>query len=228
MRVKENHDRYILTEDDNIFSPNFLEFVNGGLERYKDDKSIFAICGYRHFYSVKYGDNNYYLQNADFSAWGYGTWFDRREEMERIGTNKYFRRHLLNPFVACAVLYRGINQLHSLYAASKPSRGTTKPLNFPDGYVSVYMYLRGMYCVMPVVSKVRNNGFDGSGLSGYTTSELEIQHREQQIDGSDRFVYQGEDKFISHNRRVYRVENYGNKLILRSYFSRLRKFLFRQ
>lgn len=58
-----NVDRYIFSEDDNIFSPNFLEFINKGLEKYKNDSSVLAICGYSHPYPIKYSDNNYFMQN---------------------------------------------------------------------------------------------------------------------------------------------------------------------
>ena len=70
--VFKEHDRYIFSEDDNHFSPNFLEFMNKGFEMFKDNKSVIAINGYRHFYDLKFADNNYFFQTIDFSAWGYG------------------------------------------------------------------------------------------------------------------------------------------------------------
>ena len=44
--VYEQHDRIIISEDDNIFSTDFLNFVNKGLEKYKDRNDIFSISGY--------------------------------------------------------------------------------------------------------------------------------------------------------------------------------------
>ena len=50
--VSKDHDSYIFTEDDNVFSPNFLLFVNQGLEKYKNDAKCLAVCGYN-YYGVK-------------------------------------------------------------------------------------------------------------------------------------------------------------------------------
>ncbi len=36
---------FIFTEDDNEFSPCFLDYMNQNLRLYKDDQSIFRICG---------------------------------------------------------------------------------------------------------------------------------------------------------------------------------------
>ena len=44
--IYERYDRMILTEDDNEFSPNFLEYINKGLVQYKNNPNVFAICGY--------------------------------------------------------------------------------------------------------------------------------------------------------------------------------------
>ena len=63
-------DRYIFSEDDNVFSPNFLEYINKGLEIYKNDPSVLAICGYSHPYKFKFADNNFFFHQTDFSAWG--------------------------------------------------------------------------------------------------------------------------------------------------------------
>ena len=39
------YEAYIYTEDDNEFSPNFLEYINWALVTFKNDKSINSICG---------------------------------------------------------------------------------------------------------------------------------------------------------------------------------------
>ena len=44
-QVRCDYDRYILSEDDNEFAPNFLEYMNVGLEKYKDDPNVLRICG---------------------------------------------------------------------------------------------------------------------------------------------------------------------------------------
>ena len=92
--VSTYYDRWIFSEDDNVFSPNFLVYINKGLEKFKNDKSVFAINGYRHFYNVKFKENTFFRQNIDFSAWGYGIWKDRYEQMTHNMTREYLRKCL--------------------------------------------------------------------------------------------------------------------------------------
>ena len=78
--ISRFYDRYIVSEDDNIFSPGFLDFLNGALERYKTDKSVLAVCGYSLYVNndlINTDDYNCFRNKSYFSAWGYGTWFDR-------------------------------------------------------------------------------------------------------------------------------------------------------
>lgn len=206
--IFEKYDRMILSEDDNVFSPNFLEFINKGLIRFENDKSIFAICGYRHFYNIKFDENNFFFQNADMSAWGYGIWRDRHRELVSKGTSRYFRKKLFNPITFFSIWRRGGNQLISFFIAANKKRDKDI-LSFPDGIMSIYMYLNRMYCVMPTVSKVRNTGFDGSGDSVFINDEIQKKHDFQEIDTESHFTYRGEDYFIKHNKCVFRKENYG-------------------
>ena len=43
------YDRYIFSEDDNEFSPCFLDFVNKGLEIYKDNRKVLSVCGFNQY-----------------------------------------------------------------------------------------------------------------------------------------------------------------------------------
>ena len=88
----KTYDRIIVSEDDNIFSPNFLVFMDKGLEKFENDSSVFALNGYRHFYPVKFDDNTFFRQNVDFSAWGYGILKSQFQKYVEKITPDYFRR----------------------------------------------------------------------------------------------------------------------------------------
>jgi len=45
--VEKMYDRCIFSEDDNEFAPNFLEYMNEGLIRFKDNPIVLRICGSR-------------------------------------------------------------------------------------------------------------------------------------------------------------------------------------
>ena len=44
--VMQKYDRYILTEDDNEFSPCFLQYMNKALTKFYEDDDIFLVCGF--------------------------------------------------------------------------------------------------------------------------------------------------------------------------------------
>lgn len=50
--IFNNYEKLILFEDDNVFSPNFLEYMNDGLEFHKDEERIFSISGYNYMITI--------------------------------------------------------------------------------------------------------------------------------------------------------------------------------
>ncbi|WP_044208206.1 glycosyltransferase [Flammeovirga sp. OC4] len=73
-KVFEDYDKVIVVEDDLITSQNFLDFMNQGLEYYKDSENIFSISGYS--FDLKTLNNlkeDYYF-GVRSSSWGWGTW----------------------------------------------------------------------------------------------------------------------------------------------------------
>ena len=203
--LPDTFDRYIFSEDDNIFSPNFLEYINKGLEMFKNDTSILAICGYCHPYDIKVTDNNYFMQNVDFSAWGYGMWKNRDEICRAALVPKYYRKKMFSLFNIYKLKNNGLNRL--LYAF-KCAYGLKK-IPSSDNTLSVYMALEDMNVVMPVVTKVRNTGWDGSGIHCHDAGELKTIHFNQKIDKSRHFDFIGDGKCnYDDNRKVFVKSSY--------------------
>lgn len=154
--VLERYDVLIFSEDDNVFSPDFLDFTNQGLEVYKNRKDILSITGYQ--YPVSLPQN--YIQDvylySGFSAWGYGTWKDKWnsidwniEELRIFLNNKTLVNKLLSK-----------NLIKGLDRIVKTGKITS------DTYIAYYQIMNNMYSVFPVISRVRNNGHDGTGIHG--------------------------------------------------------------
>jgi hypothetical protein len=59
----EKYDRIIFSEDDNEFSPNFLEFINKGLNKFEKNANIFAICGYNYPINIQSSNDYYFCQS---------------------------------------------------------------------------------------------------------------------------------------------------------------------
>jgi hypothetical protein len=201
-QVLTQYDRFIMSEDDNVFSPNFLVFMNKGLEKFKDDKSVFAINGYRHFYPVKMEKNTFLRQNIEFSAWGYGIWRDRVKNMPPYD---YFA----NSFT-----------LKKFFDVKK-DMGCRRALNYWDFCFkpikawfdvpwSIYAYLENMDIIMPSeVSLVRNIGWDGSGEHCAGMDDIAQRHLTQKISEKTDFVFEGTGReFYAENRAIYRKYSY--------------------
>ena len=157
------YDRYIFTEDDNEFSPNFLEYVNWGLETFKDDQSIFGICSCK---DIDTNDikNSAYKLNTVFNAWGYGSWFDRYRKITQLEDHS-FLLDVVKKANITAVFKKKVYRYSSLL--NQVSLNTF----YFDMLVSL-LPDREKWCVFPKINKVRNWGWDGSGTHGDSPEAL--------------------------------------------------------
>lgn len=209
----EHYESLILSEDDNVFSPNFLMYMNRGLTLFENDMSVLAINGYCHPYRFQFADNNHFRHNVDFSAWGYGIWRNRIYDCEQEINNDLFRsslslRNLLN--LKSAGWNRLLEYLNCIKCDYCGER-----IRLIDNVLSVYMRVKGMTVIMPRVSKVRNEGWDSTGNSfqdGMLEKHRKVsaQHNEQSIDTEKDFEYTGNSwNYFNENNKVAVKESDG-------------------
>lgn len=156
--VKKKYDRYICSEDDEEFSPNYLQYMNECLTRFKDNENVVAICGYNTpmcDYEKKLAN---YCKNA-FPIHGYNAhasalWFDKIP-------NVVTKDQLLKSF---RLAFKAIWQNHAI-AVRNAIVLRDKESQLPDMGRELYCAFNNKYCIFPRVSKVRNWGFDGSGVN---------------------------------------------------------------
>lgn len=208
--IISHYDRYIFSEDDNVFSPNFLIYINACLEKFEENMDIFAICGYTHPYEIRTGDNNYFLQNIDFSAWGYAIWTNRVLEYQLKISKNYFRSKMLNPLNIFKMYRNGFNRLaDALILAFGKSE-----ITYTDNVLSVYMALENMHVVMPVVSKVRNEGWDGTGQNCKEAGYIAESHMLRKIDTAADFELKGNGmNFYDENHNSFVKHSYARKTL---------------
>jgi glycosyltransferase involved in cell wall biosynthesis len=162
--VLQRYDCYIFTEDDNEFAPNFLEYVNWGLREFKDDKTIFAICGCKDIDTTDI-NNNVYKLNTLFNAWGYGIWIDRYKHLKEVA-NLDFMRGVIENASMFDVFSKRVCSLASI--ASQLAMKTV------HGDFSVSLLpANSKWCIFPSVNKVRNWGWDGTGTHGGSEESLQ-------------------------------------------------------
>ncbi len=171
LSIYEKYDCQIFMEDDNVVSPMFLSFINDGLSRFKDEPSVFAICGYTLNISIpKDYEYDVYFMNH-ISANGWATWKDKYL--------KYLDEYRTPDFNG--IVYRSYSK-YLQKVAFNLKRMTRQGLSWGDTKISYYMYEKKMLCTYPCKSLVLNTGWDGSGEhcgNNDRFMEQEINEKEQ-------------------------------------------------
>ena len=203
--IIRDYDRWIISEDDNVFSPGFLDFMNEALERFKDDDTVFSVCGYRFFYNLRFKDNNFFRQNTDFNGFGCGFWRDKYASVKKLEVD-YLRRIVYNPFKV--LKYWRVSNKQVAHLASFSRKANFKK---QDNFDTLYMIDRGMNQIMPSKSLVRNIGWDESGIHCIGFGKDTVQKfLSQEIDESPTFEGlkgTGWEYFIE-NQQVIRDEDF--------------------
>lgn len=198
--VLKEHDQYIFTEDDNVFAPGFLEFMNYNLQLYKSDKSVFAVSGY--MYPLDLSEfHPKILKLEHFSAWGYGTWKDRREYVLEVQNSPSLKNIIINDEKTWSYCHkkRPILLTHLLgMERGMPILG--------DSLYSIIQIYNNWFTVFPSKSLVRNCGWDGSGTHGGVVKK----YLKQPIDTSvqiDEYIIATEEDNLRINDKIYSFQN---------------------
>ena len=145
----------IVLEDDLVFSTNFLAFMNEGLDRYENEKKVFSICGYTNKVKIPkdYPYDAYFCTRS--SSWGWATWKDRWEtvDWELKDWNRYSR-------MARAFNKWGGSDCFRMLRSVKEGWGNSWAIRF-----CFAEFLQKKLSLFPVISKVKNDGFDGTGTN---------------------------------------------------------------
>lgn len=203
--VKKISDRYILSEDDNEFSPNFLEYINWGLDYYKDDPSVFAICGCKNLDTDDIR-NNVYKLNTIFCAWGYGTWFHKKKKYDILKDHDVLRRKVQQASIKDVFSSKVFTLSSLLYQIAKKT--------FHGDLLISLLPEDEKWCVFPKVNKVRNWGWDGTGTHGgspeafkeYSTLPIDTDEHFEPVIVEDLFnplVYERFKKRYKTSRKTY-------------------------
>lgn len=168
--AKAHYQTFILSEDDNEFSPCFLDYIDKGLTKYWDDERITAICGYNYPVDMGAYDKNIYAHHQ-YSAWGVAFWSHKWQPL----TATYANKILKSPAKALKVLRTEARMFYVLMSmvAQKQRWGDTLRV--------VHNIVENRYSIFPTLSLCRNLGHDGSGLhcGGSAGDNNNIYHQQQ-------------------------------------------------
>ncbi len=208
---EQGYDGYIFSEDDNEFSPCFLDYINKAMQEYKNISNVMTICGYAH---IEYeGHESVYLAQ-EMSAWGYATWFKKRDLLNLFKSMDSLN-HVLNDFHASMKLFRkkpvSLNSLITL---------VSKKVFFGDYCYTIYCLLNDSYSLFPSLSLVRNWGCDGTGLHCKPEEKNKNNHKisSELLFNLDEIPIEERKEIRQILRKLKTKHWYGNLAILLRYF----------
>ncbi len=179
--VFEKHDSLIFSEDDNLFSNDFLNFMSLSLDIYKDRSDIFSVSGYNYPIDTTSIESEVYLW-AGHSAWGVGFW---KEKWYKINWNKEFVLSQVANFIKDYPSVIRFNKIANHYLPAMVTMLEMKREN-GDGYICLYQYLNKMYSIFPKYSRVKNLGHDGTG-NHCVVIEDDIYQKQALYNGSHEY-----------------------------------------
>ncbi len=166
--VYKNYDRYIFTEDDNVFAPSAIDYWNKGLQMFEEDPDIIAVCA-KAFAEYNREDEDPVFRLQSFSGYGFATW--KRKETE-------YRSKITKEL--CLKIIKDRKKFYKVYIGNKgPLFGLLSivleketvhfdrdgNLGCTDYAITLYMIYYNKYAVYPRRFLTKNNGYDGSGVN---------------------------------------------------------------
>lgn len=156
--IINQYEKVIVIEDDLLFHPQFLVYMNNALDRYAFEERVFSVSGYMYDTDSLKGSSSALLLPI-ISTWGWGTWsrawslFDAEcEGAKRLNSEKALRKKF-----DCFNCYPFSKMLERQLAGSVDSWGIR-------WYWTIFKN-NGLTC-FPPSTLVFNNGLDSSATHG--------------------------------------------------------------
>jgi hypothetical protein len=163
----------VVMEDDLLTARNFLPFVNSALSTYERRPDIFSVTGYNYPLKIpsSYPEDAYLSYRG--SSWGWGTWEDRWRQVDWSMSD--YGDFVRDP-QAQSLFRRGGDDLPRMLEMQMAGELDSWSIRFDYAH-----YKHNAFCVHPVISKVQNIGFDGSGVHCTETDDYDVD-----LDPGDR------------------------------------------
>ncbi|MCF6132699.1 glycosyltransferase [Flavobacterium wongokense] len=157
--IFKEHDTFIFLEDDIIVAPDFLKFVNEGLEFYKNDPKVLSVSGFSHSVFFEIDDkskSDVYFTNR-WCPWGFASWRNKILDVHALSMEELSQDLHDKKFV------RKLDKIGiDLFTAFQRKLYKNEPLVLDYRYVH-YMVKNDLYAVTPYTTKTFNIGNDGQG-----------------------------------------------------------------
>lgn len=209
--ILEKYDRFIRTDDDVEFSPNFLEYMDKTLMYFEDDDDVVAVTGYTFPCGWEASAGSTVIKERIVAPmWGTGFWKKKYVPLVAYITNG----GLIDAFSDPIKRRRGKEMSRTCqceyinaYTSADPYKSVLTRVT--DVSMRMYLGLENKFFAAPVESKARNWGNDGSGVScpkidSHGDTSLTYRYCAQPIDSKQEFqLCVSEDSFHPENLRRF-------------------------
>ncbi|WP_167882530.1 methyltransferase, TIGR04325 family [Leptospira meyeri] len=152
--VLKKFNSVIVLEDDILVGPHFLNYMNSGLEKYKNEEKVASIHAYNYPMNTQGLEESFFIKGAD--CWGWATWKRVWDQFETDGTKllkELERRNLIHEFD-----YEGSHLFSEMLKGQIEGKNNSWAVRW---YAS--MFLLGKITLYPRESLIQNIGLDNSG-----------------------------------------------------------------
>ena len=147
----EQESEGMILEDDTKPSEQFFEFINFGLNKYRDNKNIGSICGYNPLTPIPDKNDRIIISNYP-SLWGWGTWKNVWEKYSLQADFHYLHK--------VTTIYRHIKHLRYTMYIMSILRGVEQ--REVDTWCAQFGFMFAKYqykVVYPPINLIENVGF---------------------------------------------------------------------
>lgn len=163
--IIERYGQVIVLEDDLVISPYFLQFMNGALNFYRENKKVWHISGWN--YPIdKEGLQDVFLWRL-MNCWGWATWSDRWSYFEKNP------EQLMNEFSTECIRQFNLDNIEDFWGQVISNNNGVINTWAIFWYATIFKY-EGL-CLNPTQTLVDNIGLDGSGVHCDATNIYEVQ-----------------------------------------------------
>ncbi len=163
--IINKHGTAIILEDDIVTGKYFLEFMNESLSKYKDEKEIWHISGWRD--PIKHTKNNSSYLYPTMDCWSWATWTDRWQYFKK---DPLYYKSIFSPQMIES--FNVDNTDKGMF--SQIEDNITGKINTWAIFWYATIFVNNGLCLGPTKSLCKNIGFDNSGVHCGTNSAEEI------------------------------------------------------
>lgn len=179
--VIERHGRAIVLEDDLLVAPDFLEFMNDCLEYYAEDLAVGSIAGSCPLDRVPAEYPHSVFAMTRNSSHGWATWARVWSRVDWSGSG--YSKLQSSLFSRLAFNREGNDRFDRL---QRQLAGKIDSWSIRFG---LFQFLENLVTVYPVINRVTNIGFDGSGIHCKTDERRPSQATESAYTLKQVFVH---------------------------------------